>query len=175
MHDVAPTPVIVSLGATYKPPVVTVLLRPTSISITDANYRAKYLDNVELSTPARVYMSELTGPGPDLSEAITQVGAGPVFGTILGDYTGAVLVGQNLQNVRFDDVNLQDVNFSYANLLGAQFNNALLAGAQFFQADLRGADLSGALGVQPQQFYRANFDRTTTFPDDIGESLFGPF
>jgi uncharacterized protein YjbI with pentapeptide repeats len=139
MSDLSIAPVTGGVGTWYS--VSTVSLT----SFVDTTPRTVIVDTVTLSGAAREYVTRTAAPGPDLSQAATELGAGTVISFIPGDYSGAVLVGQNLEGAVFNSASLQDTSFSDAAPQGTPSVDSSVQSAQANMASYGGA----SLGIAP--------------------------
>lgn len=135
-------------------------------------------DTVFLSAQAQVFLGQISSGGFDsrtgaVDQLIDGVGTGSQFGAI--DLSGAIFLGQDLSGSIFNGTLLADANFSGANLSNVQFINALVTGTNFNQANISGADLRGAQGLTFDQVSGATFSSSTSFPQGIGNQIFGTF
>ncbi len=129
------------------------------------------LDTVELSARAREALNLGVPPFQDRLQGLTQLSERETDNFVGGDYSGAIIFGQNLDGARFENAILQNVNFAATSLRGAIFIDSLVDGAQFGQSDLTGADLRGAQGLSFAQLQNAIFDDTTLLPTGIGTDI----
>ncbi len=135
-------------------------------------------DSVTLSSDARALLGQVNSGGFDsrtgaVTQLINGVGAGAQFGDV--DLSGSIFLGQNLSGAVFDGTILIGANFSGADLTNAQFINAYVDAANFNQANISGADLRGAQALTFDQVSGATFSASTSFPQGIGNQIFGTF
>ncbi|GEM_PF-3106675 len=135
-------------------------------------------DRVFLSAQAQALLGQVTSGGFDsrtgaVDQLIDGVGTGTQFGSV--DLSGAIFLGQDLSGSVFNGTLLVDVNFSGTDLSNVQFINTLVTGANFNQSNISGADLTGAQGLTFGQVSGATFSSSTSFPQDIGNQIFGTF
>jgi len=136
------------------------------------------VDNVTLSSDARALLGQVNSGGFDsrtagITQLINGIGAGAQFGQV--DLSGSIFLGQNLSGAVFNGTILSGANFSGADLTNAQFINAYVENANFNQANIAGADLRGAQALTFDQISGATFSTSTSFPQGIGNRIFGTF
>ena len=82
------------------------------------------------------------------------------------DFRGANLGGTNLTGAYLVRANLGGANLGGVNLTGANLGGADLGGANLSGANLLEADLSGVIGLTPDQIRCARIDPSTKLPDN---------